>query len=382
MARYAPQFASGNAVFVAVFGPADTEAPTWAGSPTVGAKTSSTIAVTFPTATDNVGVVRYDYRVDGGAWVSNGASPAVNVTGLTALTSYTIDARAVDGAGNISTTMSVTTSTYREGAMGSTILLTTGPIDGNQGGILYNDVEAGDEGKWFSFYIVTPPPTGTLSINPDGTFTYSGATGNAGATFTYQLEVDGVEVGSPVTVTLYGIQAVPAPTLSGSTAQRSVATQGYSGNGVSTQSGALVTIPAATQIYRAVPVAPASGSTATAASTTVTSVAQPAATFSGATASQARAVQEFIASAVSAVSGSTASLAQAVALGDVIGVPVGTLSGSTVTSAQALLVFEAMPVGAVSGAFSTQSAAIYLNKEPSADRAVYSGPPTRATYMR
>lgn len=382
MARYAPQFASGNAVFVAVFGPADTEAPTWAGSPTVGAKTSSTIAVTFPTATDNVGVVRYDYRVDGGAWVSNGASPAVNLTGLTALTSYTIDARAVDGAGNISTTLSVTTSTYREGAMGSTILLTTGPIDGNPGGILYNDVEAGDDGKWFSFYIVTPPPTGTLSINPDGTFTYSGATGNAGAAFTYQLEVDGVEVGSPVTVTLYGIQAVPAAAQSGSTAQRSVATQGYSGNGVSTQSGATVTIPAATQIYRAVPVDTSSGSTATAASTTVTSVAQPAATFSGATATQARAVQEFIASAVSAVSGSTASLSQAVALGDVIGIPVGTLSGSTATSAQALLAFEVIPVGAVSGAFATPSAAIYLNKEPSADRAVYSGPPTRATYMR
>lgn len=263
-ARYAPQFSAGNAVFVATFGPTDTEAPTWAGPITTGAKTSTTIALTLPTATDNVAVSRYEYRVDGGAWVNNGASTAVSITGLTALTEYDIDARALDAAGNISTVLSVTTSTYREGAMGSTILLTTGPIDGNPGGILYNDVQAGDEGKWFSFTIVSPPPTGTLSINPDGTFTYTGATGNTGASFTYQLEVDGVAVGSPVTVTLYGVQAAPVAATSGATVQRSVALQGYSALPVATQGGALVSRPVAIQTYRAEPVATAGGSTVTA----------------------------------------------------------------------------------------------------------------------
>lgn len=181
--------------------PGDTEAPTWVGPITVGAKTSSTIALTLPTATDNVGVSRYEYRVDGGAWVNNGASTAVALSGLAALTSYTIDARALDAAGNSSTVLSVTASTYRAGDTGANILANTGPVGSSLAGILYDDVEAGDESKWFSFAIVTPPASGTLTINPDGSFTFVGASSTS---FTYQLEVDGVAVGAPQTVVLYG----------------------------------------------------------------------------------------------------------------------------------------------------------------------------------
>jgi len=179
---------------------ADTTAPTWTGPITVGVKTSSTINLTLPTAADDVAVTGYQYRVNGGSWIDNGASTSVAISGLTPLTSYTIDARAYDTIPNYSSTLSVTTSTYRAGALGSTILLTTGPVDSNPAGILYNDVEIGDEGKWFSFYIVTAPASGTLEIDPDGTFTF---TGPDATTFTYQLEVDGVEVGSPTLVTLY-----------------------------------------------------------------------------------------------------------------------------------------------------------------------------------
>lgn len=179
---------------------ADTLAPTFTGSISVGAKTSSTITLTLPTATDNIAVAGYEYRIDEGTWVNNGLSTSISLTGLSASTSYAIDARAYDAASNRSTTLSVSTSTYREGALGSTLLLTTGPIDGNPAGILYNDVETGDEAKWFSFYIVTDVASGTLSIDPDGTFEFVGP---AATSFTYQLEVDGVEVGDPVTVYLY-----------------------------------------------------------------------------------------------------------------------------------------------------------------------------------
>lgn len=178
----------------------DTTAPTFTGSITVGAKTSSTIVLTLPTASDNVSVTGYEYRVNGGSWIDNGNSTAISLTGLTSLTSYTVDARAYDASANKSTTLSVTTSTYRAGALGSTILLTTGPVDGNPAGILYNDVESGDEGKWFSFYIVTDVASGTLDIDPDGTFEF---TGPSATFFTYQLEIDGVAVGSPATVYLY-----------------------------------------------------------------------------------------------------------------------------------------------------------------------------------
>lgn len=180
--------------------PGDTEAPTWVGPITVGAKTASTIALTLPAASDNVGVSRYEYRVDGGAWVNNGASTAVALSGLAALTSYTIDARALDAAGNSSTVLSVTASTYRAGATGADILADTGPVGSSPAGILYDDVEPGDEAKWFSFTIVTPPASGTLTINPNGSFTF---TGPSTTFFTYQLEVDGVAVGSPQTVDLF-----------------------------------------------------------------------------------------------------------------------------------------------------------------------------------
>lgn len=181
----------------------DSESPEFTGSIGVGAKTSSTIALTLPTATDDTAVTGYQYRIDGGAWQDNGNSTAVALSGLDALTEYVIDARAYDAASNYSSSLSVTTSTYRAGALGSTILLTTGPVGENPAGMLYNDVatDGSDDDKWFSFEIITPPETGSLDINPDGTFTF---VGDEAASFIYQLEVNGVPFGDPVTVSLYG----------------------------------------------------------------------------------------------------------------------------------------------------------------------------------
>lgn len=83
------------------------------------------------------------------------------------------------------------------GVLGSTILLTTsGGTDGN--GVLYNDVEAGDEAKEFRAYIVTPPTEGELYMDEDGTFTYAGGPD----TFTYEGFVDGVSYGTS-SVVLY-----------------------------------------------------------------------------------------------------------------------------------------------------------------------------------
>jgi hypothetical protein len=192
---------------------ADTEAPTWTGPITVGTKTSSTIALTLPTAADNVGVVGYQYRVNGGAWV--GSTTAVSLAGLAALTAYTVEARALDAAGNASTVLSVTTSTYRAGATGAYILANTGPVGTSLAGFLFDDVEPGDEAKWFSYTIVTPPASGTLAANPDGSFTF---TGPDPVFFTYQLEVDGVAVGVPQTVTVYSSGATASVSAAGAMA--------------------------------------------------------------------------------------------------------------------------------------------------------------------
>ena len=180
----------------------DTTAPTFTGSITVGAKTSSTIAMTLPTATDNVAVTGYEYRVDGGAWVDNGNSTAVALSGLSALTSYTVDARAYDAAANVSSTLSVTTSTYRAGASAGSIRTATGPQDGNPAGLLYAFCELRPTSDWVSYSIVSgPTPSGgTLDAQPNGAFSYVGP---EPATLTIQPEVNGVASGDQIVVTLY-----------------------------------------------------------------------------------------------------------------------------------------------------------------------------------
>jgi hypothetical protein len=97
------------------------------------------------------------------------------------------------------------------GILGSTILLTTGGgTDGD--GVLFNDVEAGDEAKEFRAYITAPPSAGTLVMDEDGTFTFTGA---AVDTATYEGFADGVSYGT-ATVTLYDTAAAVLAAVSGS----------------------------------------------------------------------------------------------------------------------------------------------------------------------
>lgn len=93
--------------------PTDTEDPTLTGSITIGAKTSSSIAISWPAGSDNVGVTSYEVSSNGGAsWTDVGNVLAHTFTGLAPLTSYDLSVRAKDAAGNASTpplALSVTT---------------------------------------------------------------------------------------------------------------------------------------------------------------------------------------------------------------------------------------------------------------------------------
>ena len=86
----------------------DTTAPT-APTLTVDNSASDQLVATFTGGTDAVGVTQYRSRIDAGAWTV-GASPRT-FSGLTASTSYTIDAQAGDAAGNWSVSDSWTGST-------------------------------------------------------------------------------------------------------------------------------------------------------------------------------------------------------------------------------------------------------------------------------
>lgn len=95
--------------------PIDAAEPVWAqGSViTVSSVTSTALTVSWPAATDNVGVVSYEVSVDTGApvYVNVATARTRFATGLTAGTTYTVRVRAADGAGNVSQPLTVSTST-------------------------------------------------------------------------------------------------------------------------------------------------------------------------------------------------------------------------------------------------------------------------------
>ncbi|QYG01871.1 sialate O-acetylesterase [Massilia sp. NP310] len=87
---------------VAVGAPAeDTTAPVMTGSVAVAAITTAGATLSWPAASDDVGVVGYEYSINGGTSYTNvGASRTVVLTGLAAGTAYAARVRAYDAAGN------------------------------------------------------------------------------------------------------------------------------------------------------------------------------------------------------------------------------------------------------------------------------------------
>jgi hypothetical protein len=184
----------------------DTTNPTWPGGTTLGAsnKTDTTVTLTASAdATDNVAVAGYEWSSDDGAsYPFTSLTKTFQFTALTALTSYPFKSRAYDAAGNKSAAISLTTSTYRAGDTAANILANTGPVGGNPAGFLYAFASTVSGTDWLS-YTITSGPTpsgGTLTANPDGTFTYVGPDA---ATMVIQPEVNGVNAAETITVTLY-----------------------------------------------------------------------------------------------------------------------------------------------------------------------------------
>lgn len=206
----------------------DTTPPTMNGSITVGTKTSGSISISYPAASDNVAVTGYEVSTNGSTWSDNSTSLSYTFLGLSALTSYTLYVRAYDAAGNrAATPLTVTTSTYRAGDTAANILANTGPVGGNPAGFLHAFASTVSGTDWLS-YTITSGPTpsgGTLDAQPDGRFTY---TGPAPATMVIQPEVNGANAAETITVTLYDqtgeVPDTDPPVLSAATAYASSAT--------------------------------------------------------------------------------------------------------------------------------------------------------------
>lgn len=93
--------AASNAVSATLGCPGDCTAPTAPTGLTSPSQTTTTVALTWTGASDNVGVTGYDV-LRGGVKVGTAASTSFTDTGLTAATSYTYTVTAHDAAGNVS----------------------------------------------------------------------------------------------------------------------------------------------------------------------------------------------------------------------------------------------------------------------------------------
>ncbi|CAL9632553.1 cellulase family glycosylhydrolase [Streptomyces sp. enrichment culture] len=107
-----------------IFGgaPGDTRPPTAPGTPAASAVTATSATLTWPAATDDVGVTGYEVvRVSGGAETTAAATTTTSatVTGLTANTTYTFAVYAKDAAGNRSPRSATVNVTTRSTPAGS-----------------------------------------------------------------------------------------------------------------------------------------------------------------------------------------------------------------------------------------------------------------------
>lgn len=90
---------------------ADTTAPVMVAPITVSDQTATGFTLSWPAATDNVGVASYEVDNGSGSYVNVGTARTLAVTGKTAATTYNLRVRALDAAGNAATPLTATATT-------------------------------------------------------------------------------------------------------------------------------------------------------------------------------------------------------------------------------------------------------------------------------
>jgi chitodextrinase len=93
----------------------DTTAPVMAGSISIANVTTAGATISWPAATDGVGVVGYEYSINGGTTYSDvGAARTATVSGRPASTVHQVRVRAYDAAGNRATPLAASFTTLAE----------------------------------------------------------------------------------------------------------------------------------------------------------------------------------------------------------------------------------------------------------------------------
>lgn len=130
--------ASPLATTVTTLSAADVTDPVLSGNMVVSSVTANTASVSWPPATDNIGVLGYEFSFDGGVNYANiGNTTTYSMVGLIAGTTYALRVRAFDAAGNHSTPLSATLTTLETNSRNIVLDMVTsdGVAMANQGGL-------------------------------------------------------------------------------------------------------------------------------------------------------------------------------------------------------------------------------------------------------
>lgn len=166
--------------------PADSTAPSTPGSLSSSNVGQAAATLTWSASTDNVGVTAYEVTKDGTTWTNAGNVTSYTFTGLTASTTYTLQVRALDAAGNRSaaSSLQVTTSAATDSTAPTMAgSITTSAVTSSGFTMTYS---AGSDNVGVSRYEVSVDGGTTWIVN--GTNLSYAATGKAAST-TYQLRV-------------------------------------------------------------------------------------------------------------------------------------------------------------------------------------------------
>lgn len=180
-----------------VLGPSAGPVP--AGTTTVGTITPATTTAQIEYSYDAADEDSFEYRLDGGTWAAIGASPAT-ITGLTADTTYAIEARAINanGAGTASAAVQFTTLAD----LGGTVTVTeplannTGTLLTSESGVIASVLRASDMASVYEITGLTTNGSGVLDAIQSPAIT-------AGQSYhvAIQLADGGVGITGPITAT-------------------------------------------------------------------------------------------------------------------------------------------------------------------------------------
>jgi phage-related protein len=176
--------------------------PSWSGAVTASSITTTTATISWPAATDAVGLAGYRYSLDNGAsWSALTPATSADLTGLTAGTTYGLQVKAYDTSGNAAGPLygSLTTTAASGGTLAlDTSGLAAGAIAANaltsQGVTFTGDRQMVTDASWWAAQGVTAPSDNRALVFTEGGMDTGGISLNGGMACFTHIELDWIDI--------------------------------------------------------------------------------------------------------------------------------------------------------------------------------------------